>query len=143
MLDSNLTVRRANLTTAHVLDVYALTNIDAQKSTRILVVSPTERKTLSVSTIQSNENGAVPTDRHLIRIDHVIVDATTGENVTCSVYLVVAAPRYAAFTAAKVMELVTSVFSVALATGDSSDYDTQTMGADSIARLGKILNGEP
>jgi hypothetical protein len=145
MLDNNLAVNYG----AHNVDSRQLTfnllNVDAQKSTRKATDTDGSNLLLTIGTTKSTDNGAVATERHLVRLDKTIFSDDLGQNITASAYAVIVHPA-AGITAVNMDELVGGLVSVLVnssswVSADNAPYGTTIVNSGT--RIQKILNGEP
>jgi len=90
---------------------------------------------LVISRQESNENKGTITDRYLVQLAHLSIDATTGKPVRASASLVIAYPRINA-DHASMNQLVVGLVSFLIgAVGAGSVTNLETT-------LGRIYNGE-
>lgn len=133
MFDNTLTLVLDGDTTHEV----SITDTDNGTTARRKALGGGSFLELHVSHTETKENKGVLSDRHLVRVDHIIPDAvdTSKEPVKVSAYVVVVYPRRADVTHAHVYRTVGALLNFLMGT---TDAHTSTVNAN----LARLFTGE-
>jgi len=124
-------------------DVFHATSFGVSGSSRrgvdSLGMSSVGQDTLSIQHSTSNESKPLVTDRHLIRLDHVVHDDANAIDVKSYVYVVVGQPRSNLVTNADMQKLACALFLYLMGNSDYNGSSGFTLNADTLQR---VLYGE-